>query len=135
MARLKGRDDLSDLKGAVSEAFGSQKLAYLQQRFLSTQPAEAVDLLASFYTAAEDLRDQENRFSEQQFNARARRGGPDLKANLRDAEQFAAIKSFKEARANLLGMDSATGKQIVTLVEKAISAKPKRPSAKHAFTG
>lgn len=131
MARLKGRDDLSELKGLATEAFGSQRLAYLQNRFLSSQPVEAIDLLASFYSAAEDLRDSENRFSEQQFNSRARRGGPDLKANLRNPEQFEAIKSFREARANLLNMDSAVGKQIVSIVEKSIN----KPSAKRAFTG
>ncbi len=139
MVLLKGIDDLSQYKGLATEAFGSQRLAYLQNRFLSTQPAEAVDLLASFYTAAEDLRENENRFSEQQFNARARKGAPDLKdapdlkSNLRDPEQFAAIKSFREARANLLDMDSTVGKQIVSLVEKSLT--PKSPSAKRAFTG
>lgn len=133
MALLQGRDDLSQYKGLATEAFGSQRLAYLQTRFLSTQPAEAVDLLASFYTAAEDLRENENRFSEQQFNARARKTAPDLKSNLRDPEQFAAIKSFREARANLLDMDSTVGKQIVKLVEKSLT--PKSPSAKRAFTG
>lgn len=133
MVRLKGKDDLSDLKGFVTEAFGSQRLAYLQQRFVASQTPEAVDLLSSFYTAAEDLRDSENRFSEKQFNARARKGGPDLKSNLRDPEQFAAIKSFREARANLLDIDSGVGKQIVKLVEKSIHQKG--PSAKRAFPG
>lgn len=133
MVLLKDKDDLSQLKGLAMEAFGSQRLAYLQNRFLSSQPAEAVDLLASFYSAAEDLRDSENRFSEQQFNARARRNGPDLKVNLRNEEQQTAIKTFREARANLLDMDSGVGKQIVKLVEKSISAKPRSP--KQAFTG
>jgi len=133
MTLLRDIDDLSQFKGIAKDAFGSERLAYLQTRFLASQPAEAVGLLESFYQAAEDLRDSEDQFRDRQFNARAKRGGPDLKVNLRDPEHFAAIKTFREARANLLGMDSAVGTQIVTLVEKAITAKPR--SAKRAFTG
>jgi hypothetical protein len=133
MALLKDKDDLSQLKGLAMEAFESQRLAYLQTRFLASQPAEAIDLLASFYRAAEDLRDNEDQFRNRQFNARAKRGGPDLKVNLRDPEHFAAIKTFRDARSSLLDMDSAVASQIVTLVEKSINAKPR--SAKRAFTG
>lgn len=133
MALLKDKDDLSQLKGLAMEAFGSQRLAYLQTRFLASQPAEAVDLLTSFYTAAQDLRENEDRFRNNQFNAKAKRGGPDLKVNLRDEEHFAAIKSFRDARANLLDAESSVGSQIVSLVEKSIKAKPR--SAKRAFTG
>lgn len=132
MALLRDIDDLSQWKGKVTEAFGSEKLAYLQDRFLASQP-EAGALLDSFYNAALDLRDREDDFRDRQFNAKAKRGGPDLKNNLRDPEHFAAIRSFREARANLLDMDSAVGSQIVSLVEKSISTKPR--SAKHAFTG
>lgn len=132
MALLKGTDDLSEFKGLAREAFGAQSLAHLQQQFLSSQPEpeqdKAVGILASFYAAAEDLRT-----SESAFNARARKQDtPDLKINLRSTEQFAAIKSFHQAKEQLLDLDPVNGRHIVSLVENSITAST-RKSVKKAF--
>lgn len=134
MVLLKGKDDLSPLKGSATEAFGAQTLAHLQTRFISSQSAagqnDAVGVLAAFYAAAEDLRSSEN-----EFNARARKSaGPDLKSNLRSSAQFAAIKEFNRAKDMLLGLDAENGRRIVDLVENSITAST-RKSAKLSFPG
>lgn len=117
MVLLRGIDDLSDYKGQAVNAFGSLALSQYQQKFNATAP-EAGEAFAGFIAAAETLRS-----SESAFNSRARKGGPDLKGNLRSDTQFAAIKSFNSAKEALLGVDSTVGQQIVQLVEKSLKGK------------
>jgi len=121
MSLIKGKDDLSPYKGHAAEAFGAEALTHLQAQFITSQPepeqGNAVSALAAFYEAAEKLRDRET-----EFNTRARKpGGPDLKANLRNSDQFAAIRTFHEAKENLLGMSGTAGKHIVHIVEQSIA--------------
>ena len=125
MVLLRGIDDLTTYKGIATEAFGAQALAQAQQKLVQQDPA-ALAALNTFYNAAEKLRS-----SESAFNSRARKGGPDLKGNLRSEGQFKAIKGFNEAKQNLLGVDQVIGQQIVELVEKSITGKG--PSLKRSF--
>lgn len=120
MVLLRGIDDLTTYKGIATEAFGAQALAQAQQKLVQTDP-NAVAALTTFYAAAENLRSSENA-----FNSRARKGGPDLKANLRSEGQFQAIKGFNDAKQNLLGVDQVIGQQIVELVEKSIAGKGRK---------
>lgn len=120
MVLLRGIDDLTTYKGIATEAFGAQALAQAQQKLVQTDP-NAVAALTTFYAAAETLRSSENA-----FNSRARKGGPDLKANLRSEGQFQAIKGFNDAKQNLLGVDQVIGQQIVELVEKSIAGKGRK---------
>lgn len=120
MVLLRGIDDLTTYKGIATEAFGAQALAQAQQKLVQSDP-NAVAALTTFYAAAENLRSSENA-----FNSRARKGGPDLKANLRSEGQFQAIKGFNDAKQNLLGVDQVIGQQIVELVEKSIAGKGRK---------
>lgn len=117
MVLLRGIDDLTIYKGMATEAFGAQALAQAQQKLVQADPT-AADALTTFYAAAETLRSSENA-----FNSRARKGGPDLMGNLRSEGQFKAIKGFHDAKQNLLGVDQVIGQQIVELVEKSITGK------------
>ncbi len=125
MVLLRGIDDLTTYKGTATEAFGAQALAQAQQKLVEHDP-NAVEALTTFYAAAETLRSSENA-----FNTRARKSGPDLMGNLRSEGQFKAIKGFNEAKQNLLGVDQVIGQQIVELVEKAITGKG--PGLKRSF--
>lgn len=125
MVLLRGIDDLTTYKGIATEAFGAQALAQAQQKLVQADP-NAVEALTTFYAAAETLRS-----SEDAFNSRARKGGPDLMGNLRSEGQFRAIKGFNEAKQNLLGVDQVIGQQIVELVEKSITGKTR--SLKRSF--
>ncbi|HYD19458.1 MAG TPA: hypothetical protein VEF76_13365 [Patescibacteria group bacterium] len=117
MVLLRGIDDLSEYKGHATGAFGNLALTGYQQKLAATGP-EAHEAYAGFIAAAETLRSSENA-----FNSRARKSGPDLKGNLRSNTQFAAIKGFNSAKEALLGVDSVVGQQIVQLVEKSLKGK------------
>ncbi len=125
MVLLRGIDDLTTYKGIATEAFGAQALAQAQQKLVQADPT-AAEALTTFYAAAETLRSSENA-----FNSRARKGGPDLKTNLRSEGQFKAIKGFNDAKHTLLGVDQVIGQQIVELVEKSIAGKGR--SLKRSF--
>ncbi len=125
MVLIRGIDDLSTYKGTATEAFGAQALAQAQQKLVEHDPM-AVAALTTFYAAAETLRSSENA-----FNTRARKGGPDLMGNLRSEGQFKAIKGFNDAKHTLLGVDQVIGQQIVELVEKSITGKSR--SLKRSF--
>ena len=125
MVLLRGIDDLTTYKGTATEAFGAQALAQAQQKLVQHDP-NAVEALTTCYGAAETLRSSENA-----FNTRARKSGPDLLGNLRSEGQFKAIKGFNEAKQNLLGVDQVIGQQIVELVEKSITGKG--PGLKRSF--
>lgn len=130
MVRLAGRDNLDDLNGRLVAGFGAITLGQLQGQLIAAQPegaqGQAITLLNAFLNAAERLETRET-----QFNARARKAaGPDLKANLRPQDHFAAIKLFNAAKQNLLGFDEDTGGRIVALVEDRIASKTRgRPKA------
>jgi hypothetical protein len=126
MARLKGQHSLDDLDGKLTAGFNAVTLRTLEAQFTAAGPA-AEKALADFIAAAEQLKTRES-----EFNRRAKPGAHDLKANLRTADNFAAIRHFRDAKQTLLDVNADVGGQIADVVERTLQSAS-RASAKRAF--
>ena len=133
MARLKGIDNLDDVTGKLTGSFNAVTLHTLEKQFKASAP-DAAKVLTDFYLAAERLQQREN-----EFNRRAKPADHDLKVNLRNTEQLAAMRTFESAKQSLLTVNPTVGEQILNVVERNLASStkpaPKPVSAKRSFTG
>jgi hypothetical protein len=121
MVRLKGRDNLNDLKGQLGADFRSVTLSSLHlSLFASVEEgdrknvAQALDFL---YRTASRLYTSENEFNKR---ARPAAGTPSLMNNLRDPAHFTAMREFNAAKEGLLNVNSKVSRNIIRLIEKDI---------------
>ena len=126
MARVRGQDNLDDIAGTLTEGFNAVTLKTLNAQYVAAGPT-AEKTLKDFYDAAQQLKTREN-----EFNRRAKPGAPDLKANLRSADNFRAIRTFAAAKQALLDVNADVGSQIVEVVQRTLESS-NRVSAKRAF--
>jgi hypothetical protein len=126
MARVHGQDNLDDIAGKLTEGFNAVTLKALSAQFAAAGP-DAEKTLKDFYAAAQQLKVREN-----EFNRRAKPEGQGLKANLRSADNFAAIKTFATAKQALLAVNAEVGAQIAEVVQRTIDSSS-RASVKRAF--
>jgi hypothetical protein len=130
MARLKGQDNLDDLTGKLTAGFNAVTLKTLGAQFTQSAP-DAGKVLTDFFLAASKLQQRES-----EFNNRARPQTHDLKANLRSADQLAAVRTFETAKQSLLAVNPKIGEQIVNVVERNLASSTKpvaKPAVKRSF--
>ena len=122
MVRLRGEDQLLDIKGRLSSQFRSATLVSLHSGFLAAasenDKQKAAQVLEEFYKSAARLCS-----SESEFNKRARHpGAPSLMKNLREPGHFVIIRQFDAAKEALLGMNRNIGESIVRMTERDLTA-------------
>jgi hypothetical protein len=112
---LSDKSNLNAAGERLSRAFRTATLTALQTAFLSVaslaEKTAATQALNQFHQAARRLR-----ISENAFNKRARPAGNSLMNHMRNSAQFAAMRSFSDAKANLLAISPDVGRSIVRLV-------------------
>jgi hypothetical protein len=123
MVRLKDMEALEDLTGKLANGFRGVTLRELQDRLVAGQPTppaqeNAASIVTAFYDAAEKLQSREAAFNR---NARPGATGLNLKANLRSPEHIADMRSFHQARQDLLALPGGFGQKIAAIVNDAIT--------------
>ena len=127
MVRVKGRDDLENIEGHLGTAFRAAGLAPLHTLFVTTatEKEAAAETLGQFYRAANKLCQNENEFNKR---ARPKSAAPSIMSHLREPAQLAAIRGYNLAKEKLLAVNSETGRSIVQMIEKEITAAPRTPA-------